>query len=223
MNSFDWRAPTKRRLIAALSYGMCGRFSNHTPAQIYGKIFRAGGPFPEVSRRYNIAPPPTDEVLTCRQTNDGRRLVLFRWGLVPYWAKDTKIGYSTINARAETVATKPAFRDAFRRRRCLIAADGFYEWQDAKPRKQPYHIRLRGGEPFAFGGLWERWQAEGQEPLYSCTLIVTEPNRLVAPLHPGHTTARAIRPLALSEDRRSRTTDAATKALLRRQNGGVSG
>lgn len=101
----------------------------------------------------------------------------------PYWAKDEKIGYSTINARGEEVATKPAFKEAFRRRRCLVPADGFYEWKklDAKT-KRPYRITLGNGGPFAFAGLWERW-TKGAEPLETFTIITTEPNELVRPLH----------------------------------------
>ncbi|MDH3514790.1 MAG: SOS response-associated peptidase, partial [Gammaproteobacteria bacterium] len=99
------------------------------------------------------------------------------------WAEDKKIGYRTINARAETVAQKPSYRTAFRRRRCLIAADGFYEWRPGKPKKQPYYIRLKEGRPFGFAGLWERWEPEGQEPVESCTIIVTSANELIGQIH----------------------------------------
>jgi putative SOS response-associated peptidase YedK len=103
--------------------------------------------------------------------------------LIPSWADDPAIGARLINARAETVASKPSFRSAFRQRRCLIVADGFYEWQKLDRRKQPHYIRLRDGSPFAFAGLWERWDHTGSEPIESCTIITTEPNSLVAPLH----------------------------------------
>ena len=140
---------------------------------------RAGGLF--VEPRYNIA--PTYDVLACRTMPAGRELALLHWGLIPAWAEDKKIGYRTINARAETVAVKPAYRTAFRRRRCLIAADGFYEWRPGKPKKQPYYIRMRDGKPFAFAGLWERWEPEGAEPVDSCTIIVTTANELISQIH----------------------------------------
>jgi putative SOS response-associated peptidase YedK len=101
-----------------------------------------------------------------------------RWGLVPQWADDIKIGYRLINARSETAAEKPAFRTAFRQRRCLIPTDGFYEWQKLEGRKQPHYIRRRDGQPFAFGGLWERWN-KGEQPLESCTILTTDANELV--------------------------------------------
>jgi putative SOS response-associated peptidase YedK len=109
--------------------------------------------------------------------------VLARWGLVPPWASDLSIGYRLLNARAETVADKPAFRAAFRARRCLIPATGFYEWQKLGKLKQPYHIRLKGREPFAFAGLWERWQEPGGDPIDSCAIITTEANEPMRPLH----------------------------------------
>jgi putative SOS response-associated peptidase YedK len=113
----------------------------------------------------------------------GRELALLHWGLIPAWAEDKKIGYRTINSRAETVAVKPAYRSAFQRRRCLIAADGFYEWRPGKPRKQPYYIRMKDGKPFAFAGLWERWGPEDAEAVDSCVIIVTTANGLVSQIH----------------------------------------
>ena len=121
-----------------------------------------------------------------RARDDGeRKLAQVRWGLIPFWAKDEKIGYKLINARAEGIAEKPSFREAYKRgRRCLIAADGFYEWQkDTKP-KQPWRITLKDGGPFAFAGLWERWEkAPDGVPVESCTIITTAANALVARLH----------------------------------------
>jgi putative SOS response-associated peptidase YedK len=113
----------------------------------------------------------------------GRELAMLRWGLVPFWAKDLKIGYRTINARAETVASKPAFRAAFRQRRCLIPADGFYEWKTQSGGKQPYYIRLKHNHLFAFAGLWEHWKSETGEIMESCTIIVTNANELVRSIH----------------------------------------
>ncbi len=137
----------------------------------------------DLPQRFNIA--PTQDVAAVRHSNeaDQRELVMLRWGLIPSWAKDTKIGNQTINARAETVAEKPSFRSAFTKRRCLILTDGFYEWQKlAGGKKQPYFIHRRDDEPFAFAGLWESWKGEG-EVVQSCTIITTTPNELMKPLH----------------------------------------
>jgi putative SOS response-associated peptidase YedK len=119
-----------------------------------------------------------------RQAVDGtaRECVALRWGLVPSWADDPAVGNRLINARAETVASKPSFRAAFRQRRCLVPADGFYEWQKQAGKKQPFYIHLRGGGPFAFAGLWERWQG-ADEPIESFTIVTTEANELVRSLH----------------------------------------
>lgn len=136
----------------------------------------------DMAARYNVA--PGQGVPVVRLANGGeRRMELLRWGLVPFWAKDPGIGYKMINARAETVAQKPAYREAFKRRRCLIPADGFYEWEKLPGRgKQPHYFRLHSGEPFAFAGLWERW--EGEEGLMeSCALITTTPNAAVGAVH----------------------------------------
>lgn len=159
---------------------MCGRYARFTPAEIYAQLFDAKEG-PVLEPRYNVA--PVQPVLAARNApGGGRELVTLHWGLIPAWAKDPKTGYRTINARAETVASKPAFRQAFRRRRCLIAADGFYEWKRTDGRKQPYYIKLKEGEPFAFAGLWERWQG-GETAIESCTIIVTEANNLVRTIH----------------------------------------
>ena len=130
--------------------------------------------------RYNIA--PTQAVIVVN--DDGtRHLTEMRWGLIPSWAKDPAIGNRMINARAETVATKPAFRAALRKRRCLIPADGFYEWQPAGRRKQPVYIALKSREPFGFAGLWESWDAPEGEEIRTCTIITTEANELLKPIH----------------------------------------
>jgi putative SOS response-associated peptidase YedK len=137
---------------------------------------------PDLSPRYNIA--PTQKVAAVRPAvQGGRELVLLRWGLIPSWAGDPSIGSRLLNARAETVAEKPSFRSALQRRRCLIAADGFFEWQAQKGKKQPYYFRLADGRPFAFAGLWERWSRGGGEPLETCTIITTEANDLVRSYH----------------------------------------
>ncbi|HUE12881.1 MAG TPA: SOS response-associated peptidase, partial [Planctomycetaceae bacterium] len=137
----------------------------------------------ELSPRYNIA--PTQNVAVIRQDGKSRQLALMRWGLVPSWSKDPKGGPPIINARAETIATKPSFRTAFMRRRCLIPADGFYEWQKkaASTTKIPHYIRMAKDRPFAFAGLWETWRGNGDAGLESCTIVTTEANDLMRPLH----------------------------------------
>ncbi|MCU0522573.1 MAG: SOS response-associated peptidase [Anaerolineae bacterium] len=160
---------------------MCGRFTLWLQFGDLAKAFPDFEFSEELDPRYNIA--PTQRVAAV--PNDGtHRVGLFHWGLVPFWAKDSSIGSRLINARSETAAEKPAFRAAYRRRRCLILADGFYEWQ-AGPNsrtKTPMYIRLASGEPFAFAGLWEVWRPD-DTPLVSCTILTTEPNSLMAPIH----------------------------------------
>ena len=159
---------------------MCGRFVQYSHPEIYASRYDLDTQR-EASPRYNLA--PTQPVLAVRQRAAGRReLVALRWGLVPSWSKGADSRYSMINARAETVATKPAYRSAFRHRRCLIPTEGFYEWRATPTGKQPYLIRRVDGEPFALAGLWERWSG-GNEPLESCTIIVTEANQAIRPIH----------------------------------------
>jgi putative SOS response-associated peptidase YedK len=130
--------------------------------------------------RYNVA--PTQTVLAV--VNDGRnRAEFMRWGLIPFWAKDHKIGYRMINAVGETVATKSAFRAAFKKRRCLVLADGFYEWKKVAGGKVPMYITSRSMEPFAMAGLWENWRDPSGEMVHSCTIITTTPNSLIEPIH----------------------------------------
>ena len=161
---------------------MCGRFTLRTPAHRLAEAFGVDA-LPNLAPRYNIA--PTQDVVAIRHADAGRELAMLRWGLIPGWAKDPAIGSRMINARAETVAEKPSFRAAFRQRRCLVAADGFYEWQKAaEGPKQPYYIRLESDAPFAIAGLWERWRDPAGETVESCTLITTEANAALAPIHP---------------------------------------
>jgi putative SOS response-associated peptidase YedK len=159
---------------------MCGRYTLSTRRlECAEKALHSV--FPGMAPRYNIA--PSQDVPIIRESPDGKyELVMVRWGLIPRWSKEPKTEYSTINARAETVAIKPVFRDAFRRRRCLIPADGFYEWKKEGTAKQPFHIRMKGGEDFAFAGLWEHWRGENQGIL-SCSIIVTEANDVLRPIH----------------------------------------
>jgi putative SOS response-associated peptidase YedK len=135
---------------------MCGRYSLTTAPEAMRTLF-AFENLPNLAPRYNIAPTQLAPVVRTR--NGARELILMRWGLVPSWAKEVAIGARMINARADTIAEKPAFRDAFRERRCLVPADGFYEWRAENGRKQPFRVGLKGGRPFAFAGLWERWTA----------------------------------------------------------------
>ena len=159
---------------------MCGRYSLTADlAELAGR-FEFDGDWDAFERRYNIA--PTQEVLTV-VGGEKRRGGFMRWGLIPHWAKDLKIGSRMINARAETVAEKPSFRTALRRRRCLILADGFYEWQRVGKNKRPMRIVMRSGEPFAFAGLWETWRDPEGTVVPSCTIITTTPNDLLKPIH----------------------------------------
>ena len=161
---------------------MCGRFTLRTPANIIKDVFGLEL-LPYFQPRYNIA--PSQPVAVVRVEDDERRLRMLRWGLVPWWAQDPAIGNRLINARAETVATKPAYREPFEQRRCLIPADGFYEWQRlGNERKQPFHIDLSNGDPLAFAGLWDRWHDRGTGSVTeSCALITIEANSVVAPIH----------------------------------------
>ena len=161
---------------------MCGRFSFTQSEKIVAEIFQLAS-VPTLSPRYNIA--PTQPVPTVLVDSDvkNRHLKMLRWGLIPSWAKDIKMGAKLINARAETVAEKPAFRSAFKHRRCLILADGFYEWQEQEGKKQPFYFRLQDGKPFAFAGLWERWSKGEDEAIESCTILTTESNDLMRPIH----------------------------------------
>lgn len=165
---------------------MCGRYTLTAPIDSMRALFGFDSS-PNLAARYNIA--PGQDVPAVRLAGDGtRNLVLVRWGLVPSWARDPAIGNRMINARAETVAEKPSFRSAFRRRRCLIPADGFYEWQvvgkgPKQPPKQPWYIRLEGGAPFAFAGLWEHWQGADGSALETCAIVTTDANAVLAPIH----------------------------------------
>jgi len=160
---------------------MCGRFTLTVSARVLAELFDVPEPV-GLAPRYNIA--PTQQVLVARTGDGGRELASVRWGLIPHWTDDPSIGSRMINARGETVATKPAFRSALKHRRCLIPADGFYEWKKEAGGKQPYLIRFADGRAFAFAGLWERWlPRDGGEPIDSCTIITTTPNELLRELH----------------------------------------
>ncbi len=159
---------------------MCGRFAQRTDARKLAREFKVEE-VPEVEPRYNIA--PTQDVLSVRQIEDEREAVFLKWGLVPSWAKDVSMGAKLINARSETVTEKPSFREAFKKRRCIIPADGFYEWQRTEGRKQPYFFRMKDERPFGFAGLWERWEGEDKRVINSCTILTTEANEVMRPVH----------------------------------------
>jgi len=161
---------------------MCGRFAFYSPSEATAALFGVSTSI-AVEPRFNIA--PSQYIAGIRDTEDaGRELSMFRWGLVPFWAKDPSIGNRMINARAETVAEKPSFRAAYRHRRCLLLADGFYEWKKEGAGKVPYFISLASGEPFAFAGLWESWQSkETEEVIQSTTLITTAANEFISTVH----------------------------------------
>ncbi|PSF33907.1 hypothetical protein C7H19_19495 [Aphanothece hegewaldii CCALA 016] len=161
---------------------MCGRFTLTQSSEAIVKSFDLSE-VPELTPRYNIAPSQSIAVIIRERESEGNRLKCMRWGLIPSWAKDPKIGYKLINARTQTLAEKPSFRNAFKHRRCLIVADGFYEWQKREKYKQPYYIHLEDRQPFAFAGLWETWQPKEGETITSCTIITTEANALMQPIH----------------------------------------
>jgi putative SOS response-associated peptidase YedK len=159
---------------------MCGRYSLTTPVEALRRLFRFEQ-LPNLAPRYNIA--PTQQAPVVRSSGSGREIVMLRWGLVPSWAKEIA-GAPLINARGESVAEKPSFRNAFAKRRCLVPADGFYEWPvRADGVKQPWRIGRRDGEPFAMAGLWESWRAPGGEDVESFTIVTTAANGDIAPLH----------------------------------------
>lgn len=165
---------------------MCGRYQNRAQKQRIAEAFRVGIPSTfEIPPSYNIAPQSSQPIVRLNRDTAYRELALLRWGLVPFFAKDSKIGYSTVNARAETVTTSSVFREAMKHRRCLVPATGFYEWQKFdKKAKQPWTIELADGDVFAFAGLWDRWKDRATGGvLETYTIITTAPNNLVQPLH----------------------------------------
>ena len=161
---------------------MCGRFTQTALPEAIARQFEVAE-LPLFIPRYNIAPSQPIATIRIEPDTSTRKLVMLRWGLIPSWAKDPKIGSQCINAKAETVAEKPSFRSAFKKRRCLVVATGFYEWQVQGRTKQPMWIGLRSKQPFAFAGLWEHWKPAEGESLETCTIITTEPNDLMAPIH----------------------------------------
>jgi putative SOS response-associated peptidase YedK len=163
---------------------MCGRYTLSTPADELALLFDISE-LPMVVPRYNMAPTQQAAVVRVPAPGEPRRLDLLKWGLIPYWAKEAAIGNRMINARAESVAEKPAYRTSFKNKRCLIAADGFYEWKKEGKTKQPYLIHRQDGKPFAFAGLWSIWRdpEQGGQPVETFTILTTDANDLLRPLH----------------------------------------
>jgi putative SOS response-associated peptidase YedK len=163
---------------------MCGRFVQYNLLQVLVQRFHIDTVWGEIIPNYNIA--PTQEVLTIVRHDNENKLEKLHWGFVPFWAKDISIGARMINARVETVAEKPSFRNAFKKQRCLIPADGFYEWKGERGNKQPYYVSIPSGEPFVFAGLWETWtdKERGEESVYkSCTIITTAARGTLREIH----------------------------------------
>lgn len=160
---------------------MCGRFALIVDASVLADVFDVDPPR-ELTPRFNIAPTQTIPIVRAGKGSP-RECSMVRWGLIPSWAKDQKIGARMINARGETVAEKPSFRSAAKSRRCLIPADGFYEWVKKAGGKQPHFIHFADARPFAFAGLWERWHKGEGVPLETCTIITTTPNEMISDLH----------------------------------------
>lgn len=159
---------------------MCGRYVLTAEPQVVQQKFNLTTLPPELPERYNIAPTQAVPVITNEAPT---ALTFFRWGLIPSWSKDINIGDRMINARGETVHEKPSFRAAFRRRRCLIPATGFYEWSKQGKDKKPMYVHMKAQAVFAFAGLWEVWHSPEGDEIHSCTIITTEPNELMQPLH----------------------------------------
>lgn len=157
---------------------MCGRFTLTISAEELAEIFELDEVPSSFPQRFNIAPSQPIAAIIKTDNHPVRHLSLLRWGLIPSWSKDPTIGNRLINARAETAAEKPSFRNAFKRRRCLIPADGFYEWQKQEQRKQPFYIHVKENQPFAFAGLWETWQ-----DISTGTILTTEANPLLQQIH----------------------------------------
>jgi len=161
---------------------VCGRFTLFEPDKVLAREFDVSN-FPPRSPRYNIAPSQPIAAIRAAPAGSRRELALLRWGLIPSWSKDPAIGNRLINARAETAHEKPSFRNAFRRHRCLIPTSGFYEWLRWERGKQPYFVRMRDGHPFAFAGLWDRWESPDEGVIETCTILTTTSNAVLAPIH----------------------------------------
>lgn len=164
---------------------MCGRYTITSPGQVIAEVFGVAEPV-DLAPRYNVCPGQDVPVVRTRHGADDREIDCLRWGLVPWFVKEPAPAARMINARAETAATSPAFREALRRRRCLLPADGFYEWQASSGKrgpKQPWYVRRGDGRPMALAGLWERWKGSDGTRIESCTVLTTAPNALLESIH----------------------------------------
>ncbi|WP_414541234.1 SOS response-associated peptidase [Nostoc sp. CCY0012] len=161
---------------------MCGRFTLNQSSAALAEFFQVKS-IPNLAAQYNIAPTQRVATVLHNPESGSNEFQQLRWGLIPSWAKDASMGAKLINARAETVAEKPAFRSAFKHRRCLVLADGFFEWQRQNGKKQPFYFRLVDGQPFGFAGLWEKWRSPEGEEITSCTILTTAANELLQPIH----------------------------------------
>ena len=161
---------------------MCGRFTLFEPDKVLAKEFGVSD-FTKRSPRYNIAPSQPIVAVRAVPAGTGREFALLRWGLIPSWSKDPAIGNRLINARAETVWEKPSFRTPFRRHRCLIPTNGFYEWQRQERGKRPFFVHMRDKRLFAFAGLWDRWESPDKGVIETCTILTTAANAVLAPIH----------------------------------------
>jgi putative SOS response-associated peptidase YedK len=162
---------------------MCGRYKLSRRKQVVEEYFDATSDEPDWNPRYNVAPTQSVPVIRQHPKEPIRELSLMRWGLIPSWSRDSSGAARMINARAETAATKPAFRDALKSRRCLIPADGFYEWSRMEKTKQPYCFEVGEGEVFAFAGIWDRWRNPNGDSVDTCSILTTTPNAVTAAVH----------------------------------------
>ena len=162
-----------------MGFAVCGRFTLRSPAETIASLFD-GLIVPELEPRFNIAPTQS---VTCVRSLEGQPVIgPLRWGFVPFWAKDPGVGATLINARAETVASKPSFSESLKRRRCLVIADGFYEWKKIGRKKFPFYVTRADSKPFCMAGLWDRWQ-QGEQSMETCSIITTEANVAMQSLH----------------------------------------
>ncbi|MCF6139319.1 SOS response-associated peptidase [Pseudalkalibacillus berkeleyi] len=162
---------------------MCGRFTLTAEIDLLMDWFEIDEFASEfnIQPRFNIA--PSQDIVAIVSNEGSRRAGFLKWGLIPFWAKDPSIGHKLINARSETVPEKPSFKHAFKKRRCIIPADGFFEWKKEGKHKQPKYIKMKNDQPFGFAGLWEKWKDEQGNPIHTCTVLTTEPNELMEDIH----------------------------------------
>jgi putative SOS response-associated peptidase YedK len=184
-DAFQGRAAGFRRLARLILESICGRFAQKSPPKVLADWFGVElEDMPWFAPTYNATPQSVQPIVRNNRDSGNREFAQLRWGLAPFWASDAKFGYSTIHARSEEAASKPAYREALKKRRCLIPTDAFYEWKTVGKRtKYPFAFALKSGEPCALAGLWERWQPKEGEALETFTILTTDPNELIEPIH----------------------------------------